>query len=147
VSDRRAYASRGRAQETGQAGIEMLVVMLLCVPLILGAFSLAQGFGVRQALAQGTSIAARRIALNPGEANAALASVQGAVDGALLGGTGSVSCDVRDTAGTPVSAGALAFGTPFTVRCSVLFQAQIPFKARAARTLIASQYEVMERYP
>jgi hypothetical protein len=144
---KRAAATRQPADEAGQAGIEMLVVLLLCVPLILGALSLAQGFGVRQALAQGTAVAARRIALNPGEAGTALAAVQIAVDGALLGGTGTVNCEVRNAAGIAVDPHMLAFGTPFSVRCQAPFQAQIPFIATAPRTLTVVQHEVMERYP
>lgn len=143
----RHWAGSRRRYETGQAGIEMLVVLLLCVPLILGALSLAQGFGARQALAQGTAVAARRIALNPGEAATALAAVQTAVEGALLGSTGTVRCEVRDGASILVHPNALAFGAPFSVRCQVPFQAQIPFIATAPRTLTIVQHEVMERYP
>ncbi len=136
-----------RTSEGGQAGIEMLVVLLLSVPLILGALSLAQGFGIRQALAQATAVAARQIALDPGARGSAFARVSASVDGALLGGSGAVACEVQDAAGTPVDPNALAFGTSFTVRCSVPFQARIPFIATAPRTLVAAQPEVMERYP
>lgn len=124
----------------------MLVILLLSVPLLLGCLSLIQGFALRQALTQGTAVAARRIALNPGEAGAALAEVQTAVDGALLGG-GTVACEVLTATGAGIDPTLLAFGTPFSLRCTVPWQAALPFLYTAPRTLTAVQGEVMERYP
>ena len=58
-----------------------------------------------------------------------------------------LTCEVRDGAGVLVDPNALAFGAPFSVRCQVSFQAQIPFIATASRMLTVVQHEVMERYP
>ncbi len=135
-------------REHGQAGVEMLVVMLLLVPLLLGGFSLAQGYSARHALENGTAVAARQIALQPDAWIAALSGVQGTVDGSLLGGPGgAVTCQVRDTWGAAVDPQDLPFASRFSVTCNVPFQAEIPFLPTAARMLETTHYEVMERYP
>ena len=134
--------------EQGQAGIEMLFVILVLVPLVLGGLSLAQGYSARHALANGTAVAARQIALDPDSWALALSSVQTSVDSSLLGGTGgSVTCNVRDAWGGAVDPTTLAFGAGFSVTCSVPFEADIPFTTTAPRTLQAVHHEVMERYP
>jgi Flp pilus assembly protein TadG len=135
-------------QTRGQAGVEMLVVMLLLVPLLLGGFSLAQGYSARHALENGTAVAARQIALQPDAWTAALAGVEATVDGSLLGGAGgAVTCQVRDRWGAAVDPQDLPFASPFSVTCSVPFQAELPFLPTAPRLLASTHYEVMERYP
>ena len=138
----------GLTDAGGQAGLEMLVILLLLVPLVLGGFSLARGYSARHALENATAVAARQIALQPDDWPAALADVQTSVDTSLLGSAGaSVSCAVRDAWGSAVDPGTLAFGSKFSVTCSVPFEAQIPFVPTAPRTLQTIHYEVMERYP
>jgi hypothetical protein len=135
-------------RERGQAGIEVLIVLLILIPLILGAFSLSQGLSARHALDQATAVAARRIAVQPAAWHEALAGVQGAVDGSLLGGTGGlVACQVEDAGGQEIDPETLAFGTPFVVSCDVPYQARIPWMATALRGLSVTHYEMMERYP
>jgi Flp pilus assembly protein TadG len=136
------------SNEQGQAGLEMLVILLLLVPLVLGGFSLARGYSARHALENATAVAARQIALQPDDWPAALAGVQTSVDTSLLGSAGaSVACAVRDAWGGTVDPGTLAFGSKFSVTCSVPFQAEIPFVPTTPRTLQAVHAEVMERYP
>lgn len=136
------------SNERGQAGIEMLIVLLVLAPLLLGGFSLAQGYSARHALENSTAVAARQIALTPADWTTALASVQVAVDHSLLGSAGShVTCQVQDAWGGAVDPTTLAFGARFSVTCSLPFAADIPFTATAPRTLQAVHYEVMERYP
>jgi len=132
--------------ERGQAGIEMLVVLLLLVPLVWGGLRLTQGVGARHALDTATATAARHIALDPGAWESALIRVQAGVDGALLGPVGPVTCQVT-AAGVPVVPTGLAFGTPFAVTCSVPFSGQLPFAAAAPRTLTSTQWAILERYP
>ena len=134
--------------ERGQSAIDTLVIMLLLVPVLLGALSLAQGYSARHALENGTAVAARQIALNPVDWVTALANVQTTVDHSLLGSAGNtVTCTVLDEWGGAVDPTFLPFGGPFSVTCSVPFQAQIPFVSTASRTLTAIHYEIMERYP
>jgi Flp pilus assembly protein TadG len=134
--------------EHGQAGIEMLMVFLILVPLLLGGFSLARGYSARHALENSTAVAARQIALNPAVWATALAGVQTTVDNSLLGGTGSsVTCNVRDAWGGAVDPTTLSFGSRFSVTCRVPFQARLPFIATAPRMLTAVHNEVLERYP
>ncbi len=142
----RDYSTTRLSNASGQAGIEMLIVMLLLVPLLLGGFSLAQGVSARHALEQATALAARRIALNPAEWATALNAVQTAVEGALLGHTSSVTCQVT-AAGQPVDPNGLAFGNVFAVTCSTPFQAHIPFVSTPGRVLTTTHRESMERYP
>lgn len=126
----------------------MLIVILVLIPLVLGGFSLAQGYSARHALDNATAVAARQIALDPDTWATALANVQTSVAGSLLGGTGgSVTCNVRDAWGGVVDPTTLSFGSKFSVTCSVPFQADIPFVATTQRTLQAVYCEVMERYP
>jgi Flp pilus assembly protein TadG len=106
----------------------MLVILLLLVPLVLGGFSLARGYSARHALQNATAVAARQIALQPDDWPAALADVQTSVDTSLLG--------------SAVDPGTLAFGSEFSVTCSVPFEAQIPFVPPAPRTLQTIHYEV-----
>jgi Flp pilus assembly protein TadG len=133
--------------ERGQATLELMITLLILLPLLLGGLSLAQGYSARHALENGTAVAARQIALQPDDWSTALANVQTAVEGSLLGGTGSVTCNVHDEQGNAVDPSALAFSERFSVTCSVPFQAQIPFVPTAPRTLQTVHYEVMERYP
>jgi Flp pilus assembly protein TadG len=136
------------SNERGQAGIEMLIVLLVLAPLLLGGFSLAQGYSARHALENSTAVAARQIALNPNYWASVLAGVQTTVDNSLLGGTGSsVTCTVRDAWGAAVDPTTLSFGSRFSVTCGVPFQSDIPFVSTAPRTLTAVHNEVMERYP
>ncbi len=134
-------------QEHGQASVELLLILGIMLVLLFALLSLGQGYAGKHALAQGTAVAARQIALTPDAWGTALAGVQDAVDHALLGGLGSVTCTVQDTAGALVDPTLLPFGTPFIVTCTVPFQPDIPFQANALRTLTAQYYEVMERYP
>ncbi len=134
--------------ERGQSAIDTLAIMLLLIPVLLGALSLAQGYSARHALENSTAVAARQIALNPGNWDTALANVQTAVDHSLLGSAGNtVTCTVLDEWGGAVDPTFLPFASSFSVTCSVSFQAQIPFVNTAPRTLSAIHYEVMERYP
>lgn len=135
-------------EEAGQATLELVIGFLLLLPVLLGGLSLAQGYSARHALENGTAVAARQIALTPGNWGAALAHVQTAVDSSLFGTAGnSVTCNVRDAWGSAVDPTLLAFGERFSVTCSVPFEAHIPLVPTTARTLRTTHYEVMERYP
>jgi type II secretory pathway pseudopilin PulG len=134
--------------EAGQAGLEMLVVLLILALLLFGALSLAQGVSARHALENGTAVAARQIALDPASWSRALDGVQDAVDHSLFGAGGAVSCDVVDDAGGSVpNPTLLQFDDPFAVVCSLPFEPAIPFVATAPRTLTSRHYEIVERYP
>jgi Flp pilus assembly protein TadG len=135
-------------KERGQATLELLITLLLLLPILFGGLSLAQGYSACHALENGTAVAARQIALNPNAWMTALMDVQTAVDGSLLGGTGSnVTCNIHAEDGNAADPSTLAFGERFSVTCSVPFEAQIPFVSTAPRTLQTIHYEVMERYP
>lgn len=143
-----ALLKKLQREDQGQAGIEVLIALLVLVPLLLGGFSLARGYSARHALENSTAVAARQIALNPAAWTPALAGVQTTVDNSLLGGTGgSVTCNVRDAWGGAVDPATLAFGSRFSVTCMVPYQAAIPFVSTDPRTLTAVHSEVIERYP
>lgn len=135
-------------QERGQATLELLLVLGVLAALLFGALSLARGYSARHALDNATALAARQIALDPGNWEMALKSVQLTVDRSLLGGTGNpVACAIYDAWGGLADPLYVPFGTRFAVSCSVPFQADIAFVSTAPRLLTATQYEIMERYP
>ena len=53
--------------QKAQASIELLLILLILVPLLLGGIELARGVGIRQALDSGTGVATRALSLDPGQ--------------------------------------------------------------------------------
>ena len=53
------------SKERGQASVELVLVLLILIPLLLGGIELARGVGIRQSLDSGTGIATRSLSLDP----------------------------------------------------------------------------------
>ncbi len=135
-------------EETGQATLELLLVLAVLVALLFGALDFARIYSASHALHNGAAVAARQIALAPDGWETALGGVQTAVEHSLFGGPGEpVACAVYDGGGHIVNPEFLPFGSRFSVSCTLAFQARIPFVPTDPGVLRAVHHEVMERYP
>ena len=115
------YQTRRRSDyrtQKGQASIELLLVLLILVPLLLGGIELARGVGIRSSLDSGAGVATRALSLDPVQWNWAISTINQAVSGNVLGGgsVSAVSVNVYNSGGTQLSSAdlaALPFGSPF----------------------------------
>jgi len=113
----------------GQASLEMLIVLLMLVPLILGGIELSRGVAMRSAMDSGVALAVRKLSLDPGAWDVALGFIGQAMDDNVMGSTGAPSVTVTDVNGHSLTREAmrlLPFSSTFCVRASITFTPQIP---------------------
>ena len=149
------YQTRRRSDyqtQKGQASIELLLVLLILVPLLLGGIELARGVGIRQALDSGTGVATRALSLDPGQWSWATGTISQAVSGNVLGG-GSVSAvtvNIYNAGGTQISRSDLAslpFGSAFRLLATCTYTPWIPLVGGQAVTIRVAHWGIVERYP
>jgi hypothetical protein len=139
-------------KESGQAVLEMLLVLLILVPLFFGGIELARGVAVRHALDGATGLAVRALSLDPAAWEWAREIVWQEVDENVLGesGIGSPELEVYDSSGALLSPGALAglpFGTPFRLEGQLSFTPQLPLIPAQTIQVQVSHWGIVERYP
>lgn len=150
---RRSRAAAGtRGASPGQASVELLLVLLILVPLLLGGIELARGVGIRQALDSGTGVATRALSLDPGQWSWATGTINQAVSGNVLGGgsVSAVSVNIYNAGGAQITNGDLAtlpFGSSFRLLASCTYTPWIPLVSGSTVTIRVSHWGIIERYP
>ena len=143
---------RSDHNQKGQASIEMLLVLLILVPLLLGGIELARGVSIRHSLDSGTAVAIRALSLDPSQWAWSTSVINQAVTGNILGG-GSVSAvtmRIYNAGGTQISASdlaALTFGASFRLEASCTYTPWLPLVGGQAVTIRVSYWGIVERYP
>jgi Flp pilus assembly protein TadG len=135
--------------ESGQAIAEVMIVLLILLPVLFGAIEFGQGVSLKHSLDTGTSLAVRRLSINPAETTAAEALIQQTVDSNVLGGGVAVTVRYYDEWGEipPAAMASLPFGSRFSVAASVPFQASVPLMSLGGRTITVRHYGMVERWP
>ena len=146
-------ATQGRLS-SGQAALEMLLVLLILVPLLFGGIELARGVGIRHALDSGVGVASRALSLDPAQWSWANQVIQTSVTNNVLGGGTATAPTVRvfNSAGTQLSSGQLAslgFGETFRLEAATTYTPWLPLVSGGGRqvTIIVSHWGIVERYP
>jgi Flp pilus assembly protein TadG len=136
----------------GQASVELLLVLLILVPLLLGGIELARGVGIRSSLDSGVSVATRALSLDPKQWAWATSVINQAINDNILGGgsVSAVSVRVYNASGNQISSAALAtlpFGVSFRLEASCTYTPDIPLVGGQTVTILVSHWGIVERYP
>ena len=139
---------------TGQAALEMLLVLLILVPLLFGGIELARGVGIRHSLDSGVGVAARAISLDPSQWDWAVQIIEDSVTNNVLGGGTATapSVQVFNNAGTALTSGqlaALGFGETFRLQAATTYTPWLPLVSGGGQeiTIRVSHWGIVERYP
>jgi len=140
---------RIRNSESGQAIAEVLIVLLVLLPILFGAIEFGRGVSLKHSLDTGTSLAVRRLSINPAETAGAENLIQQTVNDNVLGGGVAVTVRYYDEWGeiSPAAMANLAFGYRFSVSASLSFQANVPLMSLGGRTITVRHYGMVERWP
>jgi Flp pilus assembly protein TadG len=144
--------SRSDRRQKGQASVELLLVLLILVPLLLGGIELARGVGLRHSLDSGAGVAARALSLDPTQWTWATNVINQAVQDNPLGGgsVGAVAVKVYNASEVQITPGALAslpFGSTFRLEASCTYTPEIVLVGGQAVTIRVSHWGIVERYP
>ena len=138
--------------QKGQASIELLLVLLILIPLLLGGIELARGVGIRHSLDSGVGVATRALSLDPSQWDWSISVINQTIQDNILGG-GSVSAvtiKVYNASGTQISSddlAALPFGVAFRLEASCTYTPEIVLVGGQTVTIRVSHWGIMERYP
>jgi Flp pilus assembly protein TadG len=143
---------RSARNSRGQASVELVLVLLILVPLLLGGIELARGVGLRHSLDSGVGISARALSLDPSQWSWAVSTINQAISGNLLGGgsVGPVTVRVYDAGGmqiTPANLSALPFGSSFQLDASCSYTPEIALVGGQTVTIRVSHWGIVERFP
>ena len=139
-------------KQKGQASVELLLVLLILVPLLLGGIELARGVGIRSSLDSGVGVATRALSLDPSQWAWSTSVINQAANDNILGG-GSVSAitvRIYNASGTQINPNAFAslpFGTSFRLEASCAYTPDIPLVGGQTVTIRVSHWGIVERYP
>jgi hypothetical protein len=136
--------------QSGQAAVEALLVLMILLLVIFGGIELSRGVAIRQALDSSTGMAARALSLDPSQWHYAQNIIQEGTHQNVMGGNTPTYLQVYDAAGTLRNAAWLSgspFGTTFVLEASAPFQADIPFLTEPALTIRVQHWGIVERYP
>ena len=138
--------------QRGQATIELVLVLLILVPLLLGGIELARGVDLRHSLDSGAAVAVRALSLDPAQWAWSTSVINQAVQNNLLGGgaVGAVSVRVYNASGSQISPNALStlpFGTTFRLEASCTYTPEIVLVGGQTVTIRVSHWGIVERYP
>ena len=144
--------SRSGRRQKGQASVELLLVLLILVPLLLGGIELARGVGIRSSLDSGTAVAVRTLSLDPSQWAWSTSVISQAVSGNLLGGgsVSVVSVNIYIAGGSLITSGALAnlpLGSSFRLVASCTYTPKIALIGGQTVTIRVSHWGIVERYP
>ena len=138
-------------KQRGQASVELVLVLLILVPLLLGGIELARGVGIRHSLDSGVSVATRAVSLDPAQWVWSTSAINQAVQNNILGGgsVGAVSVRVYSISGSQINPNALAtlpFGTAFRLEASCTYTPEIALIGGQTVTIRVSHWGIVERY-
>ena len=136
----------------GQAVLELLLVLFILVPLLMGGIELARGVSLRHSLSSGVQVAVRSLSLEPASWSWASSAINQSVAENVLGGGNASAPTIRayDNNGTAISSATLAglpFGTPFRLDAAVNYTPDIPLLGGTTITIRVSHWGIVERYP
>jgi hypothetical protein len=145
----RLSCSRG---PKGQAVLELLLVLFILVPLLMGGIELARGVSLRHSLSSGVLVAVRSLSLEPASWSWASTAINQSVTDNVLGGGNASAPTIRvyDNNGVAISSAILAglpFGTPFRLDAAVNYTPDIPLLGSTPITIRVSHWGIVERYP
>ena len=136
----------------GQASLELLLVLLILLPLLLGGIELARGVGIRHSLDSGVGVATRALSLDPSQWSWSTSVINQTVQDNILGG-GSVSVvavKVYNASGTQISSAALAalpFGASFRLEARCTYTPEIALVGGQMVMIRVSHWGIVEKYP
>jgi Flp pilus assembly protein TadG len=136
----------------GQASVELLLVLLILVPLLLGGIELARGVGVRHALDSGVGVATRALSLDPTQWTWATNTINQTTQENILGGgaVSAVTVKIYNASGTQITSATLAalpFGAAFRLEASCTYTPEITLVGGQVVTIRVSHWGIVERYP
>jgi len=140
-------------EERGQGTVEILLVLLVLLPILFGAFSLAQGIILKHNLDVSVEKAARVLSVNPSDYAYAESLIRSEVDGGLLGGGYGQRVVVRlyDAVTraeiSPADLAGAGFGYRFVVQAETPWRADIPFLSSGPQTISVLHFGMVERFP
>ena len=142
----------GHSKERGQASVELVLVLLILIPLLLGGIELARGVGIRHSLDSGTGVAVRALSLDPSQWDWAISVIDQTVQDNLLGGgsVGAVTVKVYNDSGTQIDSNdldALPFGAAFRLEASCTYTPEIPLVGGQTVTIRVAHWGIIERVP
>jgi hypothetical protein len=148
----RRLARRSRKFQSGQASLEILIVLIILIPLIFGAIELSRGVAVKSSLDSGVGLAVRALSVDPNNWSWAGTVMDTTVAQNVFGsaGLGPVNFAAYDSSGISLSAAefaALNFGAGFYIEAWVVYTPEIPFLPLmpASITIRARHYGIIER--
>jgi len=136
----------------GQAVLELMLVLFILVPLLMGGIELARGVSLRHSLSSGVQVAVRSLSLEPASWSWSNIVINQSVAENVLGGGNASAPTIRayDNNGTAISSATLAglpFGTPFRLDAAVSYTPDIPLLCGTPITIRVSHWGIVERYP
>jgi len=145
-------ARRSRKFQSGQASLEILIVLIFLIPLIFGAIELSRGVAVKSSLDSGVGLAVRALSVDPSNWVFARDAVINVVNQNVFGTTGldNWTFTAYDSSGTPLDQAefaALTYGAGFYIESAVEYTPQIPLLSLTPTliTLRARHYGIIER--
>ena len=144
--------SRSGHRQKGQASVELLLVLLILVPLLLGGIELARGVGIRHSIDSGVSVATRALSLDPTQWAWATNTINQTIQENILGGgaVSAVTIHAYNVSGTQITSATLAtlpFGVAFRLEASCTYTPKIALVGGQAVTIRVSHWGIVERYP
>ncbi|GEM_PF-3051554 len=141
---------RWRNLQRGQASLEVLIVLILLIPLIFGAYEISRGVAVKSSLDSGVGIAVRALSVDPTNWGFAANAVSNTVAQNVFGvsGLGPVNFEAYTSTGVRLyqaDFAALVFGDGFYIEAWVQFSPEVPLLPLAPITLRARHYGIVER--
>ena len=134
----------------GQASLEVLIVLILLIPLIFGAFALSRGVAIKSALDSGVAVAVRALSLDPTNWTFASNAVTMTVAQNVFGGSGlgPIHFEAYNSSGVQLFESTfddLVLGDGFYIVAWVQYGPQVPLLPLAPITLRARHYGIVER--
>jgi hypothetical protein len=139
-----------KRRQSGQASVEIFLILLILIPLLFGAFEFSRAIAVRAALDSGVGIATRALSLAPDNWDWAQLNFTDTVNQNVFGASGvtGLTMNAYDDSGHLLSASALenlAFGSTFCIVGQANFQPHVPLLANSAITLRVRHCGIIER--
>ncbi|MGB7540261.1 MAG: TadE/TadG family type IV pilus assembly protein [Anaerolineales bacterium] len=145
------FPARGfRKIQSGQASLEVLIVLMILIPLIFGAIELSRGVAVKSSLDSGVGLAVRALSVDPSNWSWAAVAVSNTVAQNVFGSAGldNFTFYAYDSSGTQLDQtqfAALTYGAGFYIEASVRYSPDIPLLSLSPITIRARHYGIIER--
>jgi hypothetical protein len=145
-------ARRSRKFQSGQASLEILIVLIILIPLIFGAIELSRGVAVKSSLDSGVGLAVRALSVDPNNWAWASGLVFTTMTHNVFGAADltNYTFTAYDSSDNPLSSAqfaALNYGAGFYIEATVRYTPQIPLLnlTPAYLTIRARHYGIIER--